>query len=389
MSVYKNLLLAGAVKLSILTGLAASPALALDSAQDYLFVPNRASGDVAVIDSRTDKVIAKVTVGHVPHQVAVSKQQSKLVVTNSEDNSLSIIDLKSLETLATLTLDSEPEHMELSADGAVLAVANIAGGTVSLISLSQNTEISRISGLIEPHNMTFGPGDSLLYVGNLGADFVSVVDVKQARVVNEITVGEAKAVASKSTATDEYQGVINVTASPDGRIGFAAYGEGDRMAVIDLKSQKKVKDLITGDEPWRAFSTANGRYMIVPNNGDETVSVFSTTSLREVARLKGGADMTGVNTGWFDSTAFVISRGDNKAIMIDLDNMRNIGEIALESDPETGVTSPDGRKLYVALSGTDRVAVIDTQLRKITGYIEDVGDEPWGVHMAGAANYCH
>lgn len=389
MSKYFNLLLAGAVKISILAGLAASPALALDNTDNYLFVPNRVSGDVAVIDSLTDKVIAKVKVGHVPHQVAVSKQTGKIVVTNSEDNSISIIDLKSLQTLATLTLDSEPEHLQLSADGQVLAVANIAAGTVSLISLSEMRETNRISGLIEPHNMTFGPGGSLLYIGNLGADFVSVIDVSEARVINEISVGDAKAVASKSTGSDEYQGIINVTGTPDGRIGFAAYGEGDRMAVIDLKSQKKIKDLITGDEPWRAFSTANGRYMIVPNNGDETVSVFSTESLQEVARLKGGADMTGVNTGWFDSTAFVISRGDNKAIVIDLDKMENIGEIALETDPETGVTTPDGRKLYVALSGTDRVAVIDTQLRKVTGYIDGVGDEPWGVHMAGALNYCH
>jgi YVTN family beta-propeller protein len=389
MSKYKNLLFAGALNISILASLAVSPAMALDNPEDYLFVPNRASNDVAVIDSKTDKVIAKINVGHVPHQVAVSKQQGKLIVTNTHDNTLSIVDLKSLENLATLTLDTEPEHMEMSADGSVLAVGNIGAGTVSLISLLENTEMKRISGLIEPHNMTFGPKGALLYVGNLGANFVSVIDVKQAKVINEIQVGDAKAVASRSSVSDEYQGIINVTRSVDGRIGFAAYGDGDRMAVIDLESQKKIKDLITGDEPWRAFSTANGKYMIVPNNGDETVSVFDTATLREVARLEGAADMTGVNTGWFDSTAFVISRGDNKAIVIDLDKMENVGEIALESNPETGVTTPDGRKLYIALSGTDRVAVIDTQKRKVTGYIDGVGEEPWGAHMAGAVNYCH
>ena len=97
-----------------------------------------------------------------------------------------------------------------------------------------------------------------------------------------------------------------------------------------------------GDSPWRACKTANGWFMIVPNNGDETVSVFSTASpFKEVARLKSAADMTGVNTGWFDTTAFVISRGDDKVVILDLENMRNVGEIEVPGEPLTGGIRPD------------------------------------------------
>ena len=35
----------------------------------YLFVPNRASADVAVIDTRSDTLVARIDVGNVPHQV--------------------------------------------------------------------------------------------------------------------------------------------------------------------------------------------------------------------------------------------------------------------------------------------------------------------------------
>ena len=373
----------------VLAGALVGPAAALEASGRYVFVPNRNSANIAVIDTKTDTVIAHIPTGTVPHQVVISDTLGKLIATNSGDDTISIVDLATLAPAATVPLGHEPEHMEISPDGSLLAVGNIGEGTVSLVSIGEARELTRVAGLHEPHNMTFSPDGRLLYVGNLGANFVSVIDTAAGLVVAEIPVGPAKAVASAAADGTEYQGIINVTRTPDGRLGFAAYGEGDVMAVIDLRTRAKIKTLALGALPWRAYTTADGRFMIVPNNGDQTVSVFSTASLEEVARLEGAADMTGVNTGWFETTAFVISRGDDKAVVLDLETMERVGEIALPSAPETGVTTPDGTKLYVALSGSDRVAVIDVRARKLIKMIEDVGDGPWGAHMVGALNYCH
>jgi YVTN family beta-propeller protein len=370
--------------------LTATPAAALDPEGQYLYVPNRSSSDVAVIDHATQRLIARIEVGKVPHQVVVADRLGKLVASNTADNTISIIDLVTLRVEATLTLDHEPEHMELSPNGLVLAVGNIGAGTVSLISLEEAREVARVDGLFEPHNLTFSADGSLLYVANLGAEHVSVVDVAEARVVNEIPVAEPTALAAKGSGTsEEYQGIINVTRTPDGRLGFAAHGEGNVMAVIDLRSQRKIKSIELGELPWRAYSTADGRFMLVPNNGDATVSVISTSSLEVVATLPGAEDMTGINTGWFETLAFVISRGENKLVVLDLVEMKAVGEIALPGTPETGVTTPDGKTLYVALSDTDQVAVIDVRRRQLVKTIDDVGDEPWGAAMAGALNYCH
>jgi YVTN family beta-propeller protein len=370
--------------------LTATPAAALDPEGQYLYVPNRSSSDVAVIDHATQRLVARIEVGKVPHQVVVADRLGKLVASNTADNTISIIDLVTLRVEATLTLDHEPEHMELSPNGLVLAVGNIGAGTVSLISLEEAREVARVDGLFEPHNLTFSADGSLLYVANLGAEHVSVVDVAEARVVNEIPVAEPTALAAKGGGTsEEYQGIINVTRTPDGRLGFAAHGEGNVMAVIDLRSQRKIKSLELGELPWRAYSTADGRFMLVPNNGDATVSVISTSSLEVVATLPGAEDMTGINTGWFETLAFVISRGENKLVVLDLVEMKAVGEIALPGTPETGVTTPDGKTLYVALSDTDQVAVIDVRRRQLVKTIDDVGDEPWGAAMAGVLNYCH
>ena len=151
-----KLLSAGLGALAVLAVTAPS-VHALDDLSHYVFVPNRASADVAVIDTRIDAVIAHIPVGQVPHQVAVSQSLGKMAVTNTADDTVSVIDLGTLAVTATIQLGHEPEHMELDPSGDVLAVGNIGEGTVSLVSLRTERELARVDGLHEPHNMTFDP----------------------------------------------------------------------------------------------------------------------------------------------------------------------------------------------------------------------------------------
>lgn len=358
----------------------------------FLFVPNRYSADVAIIDTRHDRLVTRLPVGKEPHQVIISEVSGRLVVTNTVDDTLSIIELATLSPLTILELDETPEHMEIAPDGRLVAVGNIAAGTVSLVSLETLREVRRVHGLYEPHNMTFSPDGRFIYVGNLGADFVSVIDVDAGEVIAEIPVGEKDLLAARRNGGEEYQGIINVTRTSDGLLGFAAHGESGWLAVIDLRTRRMLKRMRLGGLPWRAYSTADGRYMLVPNNADRTVSIISTVPpFPEVARLEGAADMTGINTDGSGKVAFVISRSEGRLVILDLIRLRNVGTIDLgrNSSPETGVTAPDGRRIYVALSGRDEIAVVDSRTRGLMRRIPDVGRGPWGTFVTAALNYCH
>jgi len=256
------------VLLSLLVVALAAPiwpgnARAHESYEHYLFVPDRALAQITVIDTNRDTVIAQIPVGKVPHQVVVSATLGKLVASNTADNTISIIDLETFKTRATLRLGAAPEHMQLSPGGELLAVGNIEGGTVSLVSLATEREIARIPGLTQPHNVTFSPDGSRLYVANLGAGHVSVIDVAKARVVDEIPVAEPRLIVAKATDAG-YQGIISVTASADGRLGFAAHGETGSLAVIDLVTGEKLRSLALGERPWRAYGAAHGGALMAP-----------------------------------------------------------------------------------------------------------------------------
>ena len=355
----------------------------------YLFVPNRDSNDIAVIDTATDTLLTRIPTGSTPHQVALSAPLGVLAVSNSGDDTLSLIDLATMETRA-LALGSVPEHMTLHPAGELLAVGNIDEGSVSLVSLSEGRELRRIAGLHEPHNLTFSPNGETLYVGNLGANFVSAIEVASGNIAAPLIIGEGRASASlASDHAHEHQGIIDITPNASGDIGFAAFGDGDVMGVFDLRSGDRLATVPTGDRPWRAYPSAHGEYMLVPNNGERTVSVFEASApFREIARLPGGADMTGINAG--HDTAFVIARGSEEIHLIDLQAMESAGVISLPgAAPETGIITPDGEKLYVALSGANALAVIDVESRSLLRRIENVGAAPWGAFMHGADNYCH
>lgn len=348
--------------------------------QHLVFVPSRDSPDVVVIDTRTDTVVRHVGMGTPPRQVAISASLDLLLTSNPSESAIRIVDLAGDGSVQLIPLEDAPEHMQLDPSGRLLAVSNFATGSVVLVDLSTRRQTTRLAGLPGPHHLAFARDGKLLYVGNLDLDQVSVVDVAAGRVVEQIPLRRAE---------DAAGGVRTLTLSVDGRQGFATFGEGNELAVFDLAGEHHVQQLALGELPRRAYATADGRRLVVPNDADDTISIVDPARLAEVARVPGGLVMTGVTTGWFETTAFVFARTQRKGIVIDLDQGGIVGEIKLPGRPEAGVTTPDGAKIYVALGDDNAVAVIDTRERRLTTVIEGVGEHPWGAHMVGTINYCH
>ena len=75
--------------------------------------------------------------------------------------------------------------------------------------------------------------------------------------------------------------------------------------------------------------------------------------------------------------AYVSNNGSNSVTVVDLNAYQAAATIALPagSQPRGVVLTPDGKKLYVAAAGTNRVSVIDTIARAVTGSIT-VGNQP-------------
>ena len=403
-----------AVRIGAVVGLVLTvthPAAALDDLRRYVFVPDRSTSEVAIIDTESDELETALRLDQISNQLllptdpSTSRPLGFLLASNTADDSIAVVDLGTLAVVRRIELGDDPDRMEIDRDGEIVATSSVEAGKVFLVSLRHGRVLRTVSGLHGPDTMVFGPDGKLLYVGNLGSAKVSVIDVASGEVVGEIPIGPADRPTASSgigayTAGDRMRiadpqtqrlipGVINLSRTSFGSKGFASHGASDTLTVIDLRTQEKVKTLVLGDMPSRTYATADSLQLISLNNGDGTISVISMQTLEEVARIRGAQDMTGVNTGWFETTAVILSRAENKALVVDLTELRLVAEIPLPSSPEIGVTTPDGTKVYIALSGTAQVAVIDVARRRLVKLIDGVGREPWGLYMAGAISYCH
>jgi len=200
---------------------------ALDATDGKLYVVNKSSNDVVLVDTASSRVMKVIPVGHRPSFVLGDKDRREIYVTNELSNTLSIINASEDIVVATIRVDDNPVGLALG-DGNVY-VFNQGSNSISVVSPSDR-EINDTLILSDPPSrgikafdkrffilntltdkITFfnrqdvltairKVGDSpiglaadedrnRLYVSNFDSNTVSIVDPKGERVVGELDVG--------------------------------------------------------------------------------------------------------------------------------------------------------------------------------------------------------
>ena len=364
--------------------------------QKLVFVTNRDSNDVAVIDAKTDQVIARISLGAFAnaHMAMLTNDGKKLLVSATGRDRFLIVDLATQKIEKTVETGQSPEHFDITMDDRFAYVGAIEGSTVSVIDLKEGTEIKRLAGFFEPHGFSVLPEGSKVYVSNFGAHDVGVIEIPSQQMAGRLAIGDVHRAATRDPERylSELKGIANPTPTLDGRFVYAADGDAGVVGVIDTRTDRVVATLKVGEAPWRAYASPDGLWMLVPNNGDETISVISTKTQKVVATLKGGREMTGVNFVQGGKKAYVISRGDGVVYVYDMQTLKSLGRLKIGKDLalETAATTADGTKIYLASSTDDAVYVIEAATDRVKR-LANVGRYPWGVTVGGAAsaNYCH
>ena len=348
---------------------------------DAVFVANRTTPEVAVIDSRREEVMGRIALSIVPTQIVALDQRRKLVAINSEEGALGIADLYGVRPPAAVSLGFRPDFLQTSPDGDLVAVAGSAAGTVAVFTLGGPRERHRLEGLAAPGYMTFDRDGGRLLVSHRDKSAVSVFDMESGAL--------AKRIELEEEAPGSGGGIAHLTRTPGGELAFALHRDRGLMSIIDLERFETVASVTLPGPAARVFPTADSQYVLVPNPADGSVSMISTWTYKESARFSAARGMTGINTGLVETVALVLSEAEQKAVLLDLRDERRLGELALPDRPETGVTAAGGLKVFVALGDSDRIGVIDMVEGRLTKTIAGVGREPWAVFSAGGLSYCH
>jgi DNA-binding beta-propeller fold protein YncE len=309
-------LVALAVTLALLAGSGATA--------DVLLVGNKSGHTLWAIDLANGEKRASFETGIGPHEVEVSPDQRFAVVSNygeraTPGNSLTVVDWP-------------------------------AGMVAQVIDLGDDTR---------PHGMAFLP-DGRLVVTTEGSDHVLVLDVERGEVLKRIPVGE---------------GVAHmVAASPDGRVAWVTNISAGTLEKIDLERGTVVGAIPTGAGAEGVAVAASGREVWVTNRAEDTVSVVDAGSLEILATLESPGFPIRVAVTPDGRHALVTNARAATLSVFDVAG-RALVETIQVADPEAEyqetllgraalpigiVIHPGGERAFVAVSGGDEVAVIDT-----------------------------
>jgi YVTN family beta-propeller protein len=157
--------------------------------------------------------------------------------------------------------------------------------------------------------------------------------------------------------------------SPDGRVLYVAENLADSLAVIDLASARVVQRLATERYPY-GVAVAKSGVVYVTAWGGSTVSVFTPGAagpLAPTARIRVGRHPSALLLGADDSRLFVASASTDRIAVVDTKLRRVLTEIfdsppggpGEGSTPSALALSDDGKRLLVAESDNNAVAVVD------------------------------
>src|SRR5580692_10644607 len=176
------------------------------------------------------------------------------------------------------------------------------------------------------YGAAFSPDGHRLCVSGGNTDMLFVYAWKDGAATLENKFDLAKAKTADGTGTSYPAGLAF---SPNGKFVYVAENVGDRLAVVNAATGEIAQRFSTDHYPYGVALTANGQ-VFVSAWGSSTVSQFR--------------------------------------ILTD-DSLAYLGRIEVGRHPSA--LAVRGTRLYVTLAGSDRVAVVDTKLRKVTRYLHD------------------
>jgi YVTN family beta-propeller protein len=236
------------------------------------------------------------------------------------------------------------------------------------------------------------PPDSAHWVcvSNERSGDISVFEGQSGRLVRTIPVGKRpRGIHASADGRTLY---VAVSGSPimgppkldaAGAPVFPKVDEGDRaqdgIAIVDLKSGKVVKKLMTGTDPEEFAVSTDGKRLYVSNEDAATATVLSATDGKIEAVLNVKEEPEGVAISPDGKHVYVTCETKGEVFVFDTKTHRRVAQIAVGGRPRTVAFLPDGSLAFIPSETTGTVSVIDTRDHTVARSIKlPTGSRPMG-----------
>jgi YVTN family beta-propeller protein len=293
-----------------------------------LVVLNKDANELAIVDPGTLKVVGRVPTGPVPHEVAVSQDGRIAVSTNygahADGKTLSVIDLEAQKETHRLELQDlvGPHGIEFF-QGKFWFTAEGSKKIARYDPDTDKVDWTHDIGQNRTHMLVISPGGHTIYTSNVNSDSVTVVksNADMSQWANEVVaVGK---------------GPEPIDVSPDNLEVWAGNSGDGTVSILDTQT-KKVKETVNVGTKHsnRLKFTPDGRLVLISDAGSGEVLVVEAQTRKVTKRLKLGSSVEGILIVPDGSKAYVAVSGDNKVAVVDLLKLEVVTTFETGKDPD-------------------------------------------------------
>lgn len=238
--------------------------LAIDPATHSVYVANSQSNSVSVIDGASLRVVATVAVGDRPFGVAVDSAEQSVYVTNYLGNSVSVIDTERAAVEATIQVGTNPSEVVVDTTTHTAYVINVEDWTMSVIDTTNNTVAEDIYVGGSPHGVAVDPATQTIYVG-----VRKISDGEEHTFVLPIDAENRTSTTVVSLDGDP----VRTALDSDNHVLYATVADPDRLVVIDPRTRAVTDIFKVGDFPGGIAVDPETRTVYVANFTNGTIAV--------------------------------------------------------------------------------------------------------------------
>jgi YVTN family beta-propeller protein len=250
------------------------------SAQYRVYVANRGSNDVSVIDTGGNTVISTIPVGDLPSAAVVTRDGARAYILNSGSGTVSVIDTALDAVVATIEVGAAPEGIAITPDGGLVYVSHPGLDLISVIETAGHTLVTSMAIASYPHAIAITPDGQLAFVAHYGESYDAVSVISTATNTVVATVGLPWFIP----------GLASITISPDGAFVYVNNRFFWRVYVIDTAYYEVVGSVgrggggsIGGGFQGTPAMTPDGGSIYLPNFYGSAMEVFSAFSTEDPA----------------------------------------------------------------------------------------------------------
>lgn len=332
---------------------------------------NGPESKLVFLDGKTNKVVAEVPTGNAPHIVDYHPTNPRWAYLKTDNSTVLKIDLYSMKVVRKVRTGLSGPSLAVSADGKWLMTGAFVPGAVVILNADTMEPVKYIKLEGTDYDGKFVQSASGMVIGSPVGN-VFAIAVKQA---GQVWVVDPNAPGMPITKIEKVGRFLHDSfLSRDGRHVMIADYKSNKVAVIDLKEKKHVKDIPVGCQPHvgsGAITKVGDRELAFGTNigkcdlGD-LVTVWDMKDFSVVKQVKvAGATESPAAHPDAPYIAVDIVSQDRRARYIDLID-KNTLEVTKRLDAGGHSYFPeytrDGRFLYVSAGYTgDRLKIYDSK----------------------------